>query len=187
MNRRPLGGTLLDGTVDGGIWYNGTDSDILFDIIVMRKFCVFIASGFGIGLVVPFAPGTFGSIPGVALAYATTLLPLGLQIPVCTALALLAIPFCGVAERALGIKDDGRITADEWMLYPIALVGIPLWDLPWWSMLLFFCVVRAIDIIKPWPARSLQAIPGGRGVVIDDFIANLYSLALNWILVCVLF
>ena len=187
MNRRPLGGALLDGTVDGGIWYNGTDSDILFDIIVMRKFCVFIASGFGIGLVVPFAPGTFGSIPGVALAYATTLLPLGLQIPVCTALALLAIPFCGVAERALGIKDDGRITADEWMLYPIALVGIPLWDLPWWSMLLFFCVVRAIDIIKPWPARSLQAIPGGRGVVVDDFIANLYSLALNWILVCVLF
>ena len=154
---------------------------------VLKLLGVFIASGFGIGLVAPFAPGTFGSIPGVVLAYATTLLPLWLQIPVCTALALLAIPFCGVAERALGIKDDGRITADEWMLYPIALVGIPLGDLPWWSMLLFFCVVRAVDIVKPWPARSLQAIPGGRGIVIDDFIANLYSLAINWILVCVLF
>ena len=153
----------------------------------MNRFCVFVASGFGIGLFAPFAPGTFGSLPGVALAYATTALPLGLQIPVCTALALLAIPFCDVAEKTLGIRDDGRITADEWMLYPLALIGIPLATLPWWSMLVFFGVIRAVDIIKPWPARGLQAIPGGRGIVIDDFIANLYSLAINWLVVLTLF
>ena len=146
------------------------------------RLCLFVASGFGLGLVAPVAPGTVGSLPGVALAYATTLLPTGVQIPLCTALALLAIPFCGVAERVLGIKDDGRITADEWMLFPIALIGIPLHDLPWWSMLGFFGVVRVVDIIKPWPCRGLQSIPGGRGIVIDDFIANLYSLAINWLL-----
>ena len=145
----------------------------------MRRFCVFLATGCGIGLVVPFAPGTFGSLPGVALAYATTLLPLWLQIPVCTALALLAIPVCDVAERAFGIKDDGRIAADEWMLFPIALVGIPLGELPWWSMVVFFLIVRAVDILKPWPCRGLQRLPGGRGVVVDDFVANLYSLGLN--------
>lgn len=145
-----------------------------------ERFCLFVASGFGLGLVAPVAPGTIGSLPGVALAYATTLLPLWLQIPVCTGFAILAIPFCDVAEKALGIKDDGRITADEWMLYPLALVGIPLASLPWWSMLLFFAVVRAVDIVKPWPARGLQRIPGGRGIVIDDFVANLYSLAVNW-------
>lgn len=146
----------------------------------IEKFCLFVASGFGLGLVAPVAPGTVGSLPGVALAYATTLLPLWLQIPVCTGFAILAIPFCDVAEKALGIKDDGRITADEWMLYPLALVGIPLASLPWWSMLVFFAVVRAVDIVKPWPARGLQRIPGGRGIVIDDFVANLYSLAVNW-------
>ncbi len=146
----------------------------------MKRFCVFIATGLGLGLIAPFAPGTFGSLPGVALAYATTLLPVALQIPVCTALALLAIPVCGVAERELGIKDDGRIAADEWMLFPIALIGIPLHTLPWWSMVVFFAVVRAIDIVKPWPCRGLQSIPGGRGIVIDDFFANLYSLAANW-------
>ena len=145
----------------------------------MKRFCVFIATGLGLGLIAPFAPGTFGSLPGVALAYATTLLPVALQIPVCTALALLAIPVCGVAERELGIKDDGRIAADEWMLFPIALIGIPLHTLPWWSMVVFFAVVRAIDIVKPWPCRGLQSIPGGRGIVIDDFFANLYSLAAN--------
>lgn len=146
----------------------------------MRRFCVFVASGFGLGLVAPFAPGTFGSLPGVALAYATTRLPLELQLVAFLGLTLLAIPFCDVAERALGIKDDGRITADEWMLYPIALVGIPLASLPWWSMVVFFCIVRAVDILKPWPCRRLQAITGGRGIVVDDFFANLYSLALNW-------
>ncbi len=152
----------------------------------MKKLYIFIATGFGIGLFAPFAPGTFGSLPGVALAYATTLLPLWLQIPVCTGLTILAIPFCDVAEKALGIKDDGRITADEWMLFPLALIGIPLWHLPWWSMILFFGVVRAIDIIKPWPANRLQSISGGRGIVIDDFIANLYALAINWLIVLLL-
>ncbi len=153
----------------------------------MRRLCVFVASGFGLGLVAPFAPGTFGSLPGVALAYAVSALPLALQIPACLGFTLLAIPFCDVAERALGIKDDGRITADEWMLYPIALIGIPLAALPWWSMLVFFGVIRAVDILKPWPCRRLQSIPGGRGIVIDDFVANLYSLAINWAICLVLF
>ena len=147
----------------------------------MKKFSLLIASGFGIGLIAPFAPGTFGSLPGVALAYATTLLPPWLQIPACLGFTLLAIPFCEVAEKLLGIKDDGRITADEWMLFPIAVIGIPLAELPWWSMLIFFAVVRAVDILKPWPCRGLQAIPGGRGIVIDDFFANLYSLGINWL------
>ena len=146
----------------------------------MRKVNLFIASGLGLGLVAPFAPGTFGSLPGVAMAYATTLLPLWAQIALCTALVLAAIPVCGAAERALGIKDDGRIAADEWMLFPIAVIGIPLASLPWWSMVVFFCIVRAIDIAKPWPCRAIQSLPGGRGIVADDLVANLYALAVNW-------
>jgi len=153
----------------------------------VKRFCVFVASGFGLGLAAPFAPGTFGSLPGVALAYAVCALPLWLQVVACLGLAILAVPVCDVAERALGIKDDGRITADEWMLFPIALVGIPLASLPWWSMLVFFCVIRAVDIVKPWPARQLQRVPGGLGIVIDDFFANLYSFALNWAIVKVVF
>lgn len=153
----------------------------------MDRLTLFVASGFGIGLVVPFAPGTFGSAAGVALAYATTRLPLFLQIPACLGFTLLAIPFCDRAEKLLGVKDDGRITADEWMLYPIALVGIPLASLPWWSMVIFFVVVRIIDIAKPWPCRGLQSIPGGRGIVVDDFFANLYSLAINWTICILLF
>ena len=144
------------------------------------RVCLFVATGFGIGLIAPFAPGTFGSAAGVALAYATTRLPLWAEIPAVMALALMAIPFCDVAERMLRIRDDGRIVADEWMLYPLAVAGLPLAELPWWAMAVFFVVVRAVDILKPPPAKRLQSLPGGRGIVVDDFIANLYSLAINW-------
>ena len=153
----------------------------------IERFTLFLATGCGIGLFVPFAPGTFGSLPGVALAYAMAFLPAWAQIPLCLALTLLAIPVCGVAERLLGIRDDGRISADEWMLFPVAVAGIPLLALPWWAMLAFFCVVRFVDIVKPAPARSLQSLPGGRGIVADDFVANLYSLAVNWALYAFVF
>ena len=146
------------------------------------KFTLFVATGCGISLFVPFAPGTFGSLPGVALAYAIALLPVWAQIPACPALTLLAIPVCGKAESILGIRDDGRISADEWMLFPIAVVGLPLLSLPWWAMAVFFGVVRLIDIIKPPPAKRLQSLPGGRGIVVDDLVANLYALAVNWII-----
>ena len=145
-----------------------------------RKLTLFVASGFGLGLVAPFAPGTFGSLPGLALACLATTLPLWLQIPLCTLLTLAAVPVCGAAEKYLGIKDDGRIAADEWMLFPIAVIGLPLSSLPWWTVALFFLVVRIMDIVKPYPCRGLQSIPGGRGIVVDDFAANLYSLAANW-------
>jgi phosphatidylglycerophosphatase A len=150
-----------------------------------NKLTLFIASGCGIGLFVPFAPGTFGSLPGLALAFWTTTLPVWIQIPLCTALTLLAVPVCGAAEKILGIKDDGRIAADEWMLFPIAVIGLPLLSLPLWEIAVFFLVVRIIDIVKPYPCRRLQSIPGGRGIVVDDFAANLYSLAVNWALYCV--
>ena len=149
---------------------------------IMDKTCLFLATGCGLGLVVPFAPGTFGSIPGVALAFALAPLSPLFQTVAALLLTLAAVPICGRAEELLGLRDDGRIAADEWMLFPIAVIGIPILTLPWWEIALFFCVVRAIDIIKPPPAYFLQRLPGGWGVVADDFAANIYALAINWIL-----
>jgi phosphatidylglycerophosphatase A len=54
-------------------------------------------------------------------------------------------------------------------------------------MAVFFAVIRLVDIVKPPPARQLQAFHGGLGIVIDDFFANLYSLAINWTIYLVFF
>lgn len=146
-----------------------------------KKFNVFVGTGFGIGLAAPFAPGTFGSFPGVLLAYGMSFQPLVLQILTCIGLTLLAVPICHIAECVLQKKDDGRITADEWMLFPICTLGIPLSEV---LILLpvFFVVARVCDIIKPPPARGLQRLAGGIGIVIDDFFAALYALLFNWII-----
>lgn len=118
----------------------------------------------------------------MALAFALARLSPVWQTMAALALALAAVPICARAEKLLGIRDDGRIAADEWMLFPIAVIGIPILSLPLWEIALFFCVVRLIDIIKPPPAYALQRLRGGWGVVADDFAANIYSLAINWTL-----
>jgi len=143
-----------------------------------QKTTVFVATGFGIGLVVPIAPGTFGSLPGVLLALWTTQQPLLLQIIFGVGMTLLAVPICDVTEHVLGKKDDGRICADEWMLFPLSVIGLPLLQNPWFIPV-FFVVARVCDIIKPPPARQLQVIHGGLGIVIDDFFASFYALAIN--------
>ena len=137
-----------------------------------------VATGFGIGMIAPFAPGTFGTAPGILLARWTVTLPILHQCLIGLGMTLLAIPFCDVAERVLQKKDDGRICADEWMLFPISVIGLPLGQ-HIWLLPLCFVVARACDIIKPPPARQLQKLHGGFGIVIDDFFASLYALAIN--------
>jgi len=143
-----------------------------------QRMSVLAATGFGIGLVAPIAPGTFGSLPGVLLALWATRQQLLLQILIGIGMTFLAVPICDVAERVLGKKDDGRICADEWMLFPISVIGLPLTQ-HLWLIPVCFVVARVCDIIKPPPARQLQALHGGTGIVIDDFFASLYALAIN--------
>ncbi len=145
---------------------------------IRQKWTVLVATGFGLGLITPIAPGTVGSLPGVLLALWTVQQTLLLQICFAIGMTLLAIPICDVAERVLQRKDDGRICADEWMLFPICVIGLPLWQ-HLWLLPLCFVVARVCDILKPPPARQLQSLDGGLGIVIDDFFASLYALAIN--------
>src|SRR5690242_11073801 len=108
----------------------------------------FIATGFGIGLV-PFAPGTFGTLVGLAMFWllATVMPPL--------AVAFLAIPLffvgvwaCDVTGRALGVPDHGAMVIDEIVAFlPLAAVSSASPML----QLLAFVLFRVFDIWKPYP------------------------------------
>ncbi len=141
---------------------------------------VIAATGFGLGMA-PLASGTFGTLPGILLVLilAATGLPLLAQIGAAIALAVLAIPLCGIAERHFGRKDDGRIVADEYMTFPICMLGLPP---DAWLLAVAFLISRFFDIAKLPPARRLQNLPGGLGIVIDDVIACLQTLAVMHIL-----
>jgi phosphatidylglycerophosphatase A len=46
-----------------------------------------------------------------------------------------------------------------------------------------FLLFRAADIVKPFPARRLERLPGGLGIMADDVMAGIYAnLALRAIL-----
>ena len=38
-----------------------------------------------------------------------------------------------------------------------------------------FLVFRVLDIIKPWPARGFERLPGGLGIMADDVMAGVYG------------
>lgn len=149
----------------------------------MHEMAILAATGFGLGLS-PVASGTFGTIPGIFIAIASLkvcgtlpgLAAITAQIVIAVALSVLAIPVCDIAEKHFNSKDDGRIVADEFLTFPVCVIGLPLSPL---MIVTAFLTNRIFDIIKPPPARGLQSIRGGKGIVVDDFISCLYSLAVN--------
>ena len=145
---------------------------------MIQKFLVLFSTGFGLGLS-PFAPGTVGSIWGVLIALAINVnLPAPwLQAAIAGVLALVAIPICDAGEKHFGTKDPHPVVADEYLTFPLCMIGLP--PAPW-ILAVAFVTNRALDIVKPFPARQLQRLPGGLGIAIDDVVSSLYSLAANW-------
>lgn len=143
----------------------------------MNVLVVLIATGFGLGFS-PVAPGTAGALLGIVVAALLNPLALFGQIAVCVLLCGVAIPVCTAAEEHFGKTDDRRIVADEYLTFPICLLGLPWLTHP--SLLLIaFVVNRLMDIVKIPPARQAQSLYGGWGIVMDDVISSLYALALN--------
>ncbi len=131
---------------------------------------------------IPFAPGTWGSMAGVAF-FAVCLRPLaGVMGGAVLALAVgallfLAVGLCGEAEIRLGKTDPGEVVLDEFVVMPLCFLGwwreLPT-DWPLWAFWLTgFALFRLFDIWKPLGIRRLQALPGGWGVVVDDVAAAL--------------
>jgi phosphatidylglycerophosphatase A len=138
-----------------------------------------IATFFGVGFLKP-GPGTWGSLAAAAIWY------YGLRIAhlngwwvvvvtVAGALAatLVGIPAATVVERECGKEDPGFVVIDEvagqWVVLAASTVEIR-------HVLLGVALFRLFDIVKPWPARQLERLHGGTGIVLDDLAAGAYGL-----------
>ena len=131
-----------------------------------------VALGFGSGLA-PFAPGTFGSLVG--LAFALALAPLGLawNLAAVAVAVLGGIWICGESARRLGVHDHPAIVWDEVAGMMIAMLAAP--D-AWWGALLAFALFRFFDILKPWPIREIDhGLGGGAGIMLDDVLAGIFA------------
>lgn len=131
-----------------------------------------LALGFGAGLS-PKAPGTVGTLVGVA-GYAF-IEPLGWRAHGLIVLlaALAGIWICGESARRLGVHDHGGIVWDEIVGYWLTMWLAP----PGWSwMLAGFVLFRFFDIVKPWPIRVLdRRVHGGFGIMVDDLVAGVFA------------
>ena len=138
-----------------------------------------IATFFGVGHLQP-GSGTWASAITVLLWWALShylnvswLIPIALAISVLVTFA--GIPPSTVVARESGIKDPGFVVIDEVAGQMIALIGVPV---HWKYLVAGFILFRSFDIVKPFPLRRLESLPGGTGIMMDDVGAGLYALAL---------
>jgi phosphatidylglycerophosphatase A len=178
------------------------------------RFALLIATACGLGYL-PKAPGTWGSVGGVALItavgmsvatipYGDFLLDYDPRVHMAVFLATCVIGVWGASQAARfwDTHDPQRVVIDEVSgQYLTIMVGCGLpffvphraiqasllgnitWHsaLDWKYLLLGFILFRAFDIWKPFPARQAESLPGGLGIMADDWIAGIYAAILLWL------
>lgn len=150
----------------------------------MTQLALWIATVLGIGRI-PFAPGTFGSIPGVFLAVWLHRLgvPWFVETGVIVVVFAAGIWAAGEAERHFQLTDPGPVVIDEVLGMLVTLAFIPVNAT---GALVGFIAFRAFDIVKPFPARNLERLPGGLGIMADDFAAGVWGQIIMRVLVWML-
>ncbi len=149
---------------------------------------------FGVGYL-PFAPGTFGSMVGVAIYLFVWQIETTLGIHfshkgwsaeqitawIDAANVIIFIVFCllgvwaaGRATRLFQNKDPQKVVVDEVIGQLLVFMFIPF-DVHWYFVLAGFLLFRLFDIWKPYPIDSLQNLPAGIGVCADDILAGVYG------------
>lgn len=115
----------------------------------------------------PLVPGTWGSLLACVVLY---FLPQSGN-PVIA--VLFAVAGTVTAERARGAEEDpGRIVIDEYVGILVTMMGH---QATIWNLVKGFILFRAFDILKPYPIRKLERLPGGYGIMADDVLAGVFS------------
>ena len=132
-----------------------------------------LAYGFGTGLM-PFAPGTFGSLIGIALFWFMAPMRAISYAGVVVVMFIAGILICGQTASDVGAIDPGSIVYDEIVGFLVAMFLLPR---DWRWIATGFVVYRIFDIWKPFPIHYLESHLGlGSGIMTDDVVAGLYTL-----------
>ena len=137
----------------------------------------------GIGHLRP-GPGTWGSALTVALwAAVGGALPSPWQLAAavlwCAAATAIGIPAATQEALRSGDHDPPHVVVDEMAGQMLTLIAVPL---RWKTLLAGFILFRCFDVLKPFPVRRFERLPGGMGIVVDDLAAGVYA----WIVLQVL-
>lgn len=154
-------------------------SDRWPESVSKTKWAWWVATFFGAGRLKP-GPGTWGSLAataiwygGVRAAHLTGWATAAATAAGAAAAALAGIPAGTIVARESGREDPGFVVIDEvagqWVALTAASAGLR-------DVILGLVLFRFFDIVKPWPARQLERLPGGTGIMLDDLAAGAYAL-----------
>jgi phosphatidylglycerophosphatase A len=141
---------------------------------------VWLATCGGLGYV-PVGPGSVGAALGVVLVVVLARLPephrwvsaaVG---AVAVVILALGVPAASAAEAYFGRKDPGHVIIDEVLGQMITLMADPRSG--WKALAAAYVIFRVFDVIKPFPARRLERLRGGWGIMLDDVAAGVWGLA----------
>lgn len=130
----------------------------------------------------PFAPGTVGSVVGIAVYLGLAATGVTWTVPVAIMVVLVAgVWAAGRAETHFRTTDPGPVVIDEVAGMLVSLAWIETGPA---GLAAGFVLFRIFDIVKPYPAGRLERLPGGLGIMADDVMAGVYAnLALRLLLV----
>jgi phosphatidylglycerophosphatase A len=138
-----------------------------------------VATFFGAGRGKP-GPGTWGSVAALllwaAVAWGLHPAPQSLFLSLLAGIVVsivVGVPAATLVARESGRKDPQLVVIDEVAGQWIALLGSRA---DWRHALIALILFRLFDITKPFPARQLESLPEGWGIVFDDVAAGLYAL-----------
>lgn len=137
----------------------------------MRRLGVWIATTGPAGYA-PIAPGTVGSGVGVLLYLLTAHWSFHYQALLMVAVAAIGVWAASVAAVHFSRSDPSQVVIDEVAGQLLTYLGL---GLNWSGVLAGFLLFRALDIIKPWPARRLEHLHGGTGIMADDLMVAVYA------------
>ena len=131
-----------------------------------------IASGFGAGLL-PYAPGTAGTLLAVPVIFVAQFLPVVLQCLIFLVMFIFGCLASHSLANAIRQDDPGLIVWDETTGFCFAALLLPVTFL---NIAVAFVVFRALDILKPWPISALERkFKGGLGIMLDDLAAGFFT------------
>jgi len=143
-------------------------------------FLRWFVAGFGSGWL-PKAPGTWGSLAALPVAYALDIF-WGTETLLFATLFLWALgcAACVPVLAKMVDQDPGWIVVDEWVGQWLCTGFVFLFvGASWWLLLLSFVAFRLFDIWKPFPIRQLEHWgPAWWSIMFDDVVAGLMGAGL---------
>jgi phosphatidylglycerophosphatase A len=141
-----------------------------------------IATGCGTGYL-PLAPGTWGSLAAVLLFILIHQISVPYQFAVHLFITFVLFPVAwftaGRVAEEDGVQDPSSVVIDEMFGQSLCLLWVPYISLYW---VFGFALFRFFDIVKPFPAKQSERLPGGLGIVMDDLVAGLYAGLILWLI-----